>query len=102
KQERSVGLGCMGFHSHLQRHNLPFESALATSANRRMFAYIKRMAEKATVQLAQERGPCADARGEMRRNMHLMAIAPNASSSIICGGTSPGIEPHRANAFTQK
>lgn len=102
KQERSVGLGCMGFHSYLQKNNLPFESALATSANRRMFAYIKRMAEKATVKLAQERGSCPDAKGEMRRNMHLMAIAPNASSSIICGGASPGIEPQRANAFTQK
>ena len=31
-----------------------------------------------------------------------MAIAPNASSSIICGNTSPSIEPYRANAFTQK
>jgi ribonucleoside-diphosphate reductase alpha chain len=102
KMERSLGLGAMGFHSYLQKKNLPFESALATSANRRMFAYIKRKAEAATVKLAQERGPCPDARGEMRRNMHLLAIAPNASSSIICGGTSPSVEPVRANAFTHK
>ena len=92
----------MGFHSYLQRRGLPFESAMATSVNRRVFAHLRRLAEKATVQLAQERGPCPDAGGEMRRNMHLMAVAPNASSSIICGGTSPAIEPHRANAFTQK
>lgn len=101
-RERSVGLGAMGFHSYLQRKGLPFESAMATSVNRRVFSHIKRAAERATVKLAQERGPCPDAGGEMRRNMHLMALAPNASSSIICGGTSPSVEPHRANAFTHK
>jgi len=100
--ERSVGLGAMGFHSYLQRKGIPFEGALATSINRRLFSHIKRKAEAATVKLAQERGPCPDAAGEMRRNMHLLAIAPNASSSIICGGTSPGIEPIVANAFTHK
>lgn len=102
KMERSVGLGAMGFHSYLQRKGLPFESAMATSVNRRVFAHLRRMSEKATLKLAQERGACPDAGGEMRRNMHLLAVAPNASSSIICGGTSPSIEPHRANAFTQK
>lgn len=100
--ERSVGLGAMGFHSYLQKKNISFEGALATSANRRVFAFIKRKAEAATVKLAQERGACPDARGEMRRNMHLLAIAPNASSSIICGGTSASVEPVRANAFTHK
>jgi ribonucleoside-diphosphate reductase alpha chain len=100
--ERSVGLGAMGFHSYLQKKAIPFESALATSINRRLFAHIKSRAEAATVKLAQERGPCPDAKGEMRRNMHLLAIAPNASTSIICGGTSPGIEPIVANAFTHK
>lgn len=102
KQERSIGLGAMGFHSYLQRKGIPFESGMATSANHRMFGHLKRKAEKATVKLAQERGPAPDARGEMRRNMHLLAVAPNASSSIICGGTSPSVEPHRANAFTHK
>lgn len=101
-RERSIGLGAMGFHSYLQRKGLPFESAMATSVNRRVFSFIKRAAERATVKLAQERGSCPDAGGEMRRNMHLLALAPNASSSIICGGTSPSIEPNRANAFTQK
>jgi ribonucleoside-diphosphate reductase alpha chain len=101
-RERSVGLGAMGFHSYLQKKGLPFESAMATSVNRRVFSFIKRSAERATVKLAQERGACPDAGGEMRRNMHLLALAPNASSSIICGGTSPSIEPNRANAFTQK
>jgi ribonucleoside-diphosphate reductase alpha chain len=101
-QERSIGLGAMGFHSYLQRRGLPFESAMATSVNRQVFAHIKRRAEGATVRLAKERGPCPDAQGDMTRNMHLLAVAPNASSSIICGGTSPSVEPVRANAFTHK
>lgn len=102
KRERSVGLGLMGFHSYLQMHNIAFESAIATSVNRRIFAHMKTRAERATVTLATERGACPDAGGEMRRNMHLLAVAPNATSSIICGGTSPSIEPHAANSFTQK
>lgn len=102
RMERSIGLGAMGFHSYLQKKGVPFEGAMATSFNRRIFARIKSKAEAATVKLAQERGPCPDAGGEMRRNMHLLAIAPNASSSIICGGTSPGVEPIVANAFTHK
>jgi ribonucleoside-diphosphate reductase alpha chain len=101
-RERSIGLGAMGFHAYLQRHNIPFESALASSANYRMFRHIKKQALEASAQLADERGSCPDA-GERRiRNAHLLAIAPNASSSIICGNTSPGIEPYRANAYTQK
>jgi ribonucleoside-diphosphate reductase alpha chain len=100
--ERSIGLGAMGFHALLQRKGTPFESALATSLNRRVFSHIKSAAERATVKLAMERGACPDAGGEMRRNMHLLAIAPNASTSIICGETSPSIEPYRANAFTRK
>lgn len=100
--ERSIGLGAMGFHSYLQKKGIPFESAIATGANRKMFSKLKMEAERATVRLAQERGACPDAKGEMRRNMHLLAIAPNASTSILCGGTSASIEPVRANAFTHK
>src|SRR5210317_1873759 len=101
-RERSIGLGAMGFHAHLQRHNIPFESALAKSANMRMFKRIKSEAERATRILAEERGECPDGVGYGIRNAHLLAIAPNASSSIICGNTSPSIEPYRANAFVQK
>lgn len=101
-RERSVGLGAMGFHSYLQSKGIPFESAMATSVNRRVFSFIKRNAEHATVVLAQERGAAPDAAGEMRRNMHLLAVAPNASSSIFCGGTSPSCEVISANAFTHK
>jgi ribonucleoside-diphosphate reductase alpha chain len=102
EKERSIGLGAMGFHAYLQRHNIPFESVLAKGANNRMFARIKSEAVRATKELAVERGECVDGRGSGVRNAHLLAVAPNASSSIICGNTSPSIEPYRANAFTQK
>jgi len=101
-QERSIGLGAMGFHAYLQRHNQPFEGIMAKSANMRMFKHIKSEADRATRKLAIERGEAPDAVGYGVRNVHLLAVAPNASSSIICGNTSPSIEPYRANAFTQK
>src|SRR5579875_1245318 len=103
-RERSVGLGLMGFHSFLQSQNVPFESALAKSWNMRLFKHIRREADKASVTLAEERGPCPDAaeRGVMERFSHKLAIAPTASISIICGGTSAGIEPIPANIYTHK
>ena len=100
--ERSIGLGAMGFHAYLQRHSIPFESFQAKNRNMAMFWHIKSCAEVASEQLAKERGEAPDAVGTGRRNVHLLAVAPNASSSIICGNTSPSIEPYRANAFTQK
>ena len=101
-RERSIGLGAMGFHAYLQRHNIAFEGAMAKGFNMRAFSHVKSEAEKATRQLAEERGECPDAKGYGVRNAHLLAIAPNASSSIICANTSPSIEPYLANAFVQK
>jgi len=103
-RERSVGLGLMGFHSFLQQKGIPFESAIAKSHNKRIFATIRRGADAASKKLAQERGPCPDAAdaGVMERFSHKMAVAPTASISIICGGTSAGIEPIPANIYTHK
>jgi len=101
-RERSLGLGAMGFHAYLQRNNMPFESVFASSVNYEMFKHIKTQAQATTEQLAVEKGACPDDDSCSVRNAHLLAIAPNASSSIICGNTSPSIEPFRANAFTQK
>ncbi|WP_413783234.1 ribonucleoside-diphosphate reductase subunit alpha [Asticcacaulis benevestitus] len=103
-RERSVGLGLMGFHSFLQSQNVAFESAMAKSWNMRLFKHLRREADKASVKLAEERGPCEDAaeRGVMERFSHKLAIAPTASISIICGGTSAGIEPIPANIYTHK
>jgi len=102
EKERSIGLGAMGFHAYLQRHNIPFESAMAKGRNMAMFWHIKSAAETASRTLAVERGEAPDAKGTGMRNCHLLAVAPNASSSIICGNTSPSIEPYRANAYSQK
>ncbi|MGE3301508.1 MAG: ribonucleoside-diphosphate reductase subunit alpha [Hyphomonadaceae bacterium] len=103
-RERSVGLGLMGFHSFLQGQGVPLESAMAKSWNMRLFKHIRRGADAASVKLAQERGACPDAAeaGIMARFSHKLAIAPTASISIICGGTSAGIEPIPANIYTHK
>ena len=103
-RERSVGLGVMGYHSFLQSQNIPMESVMAKVWNKRIFKQIKEAADAASVTLAKERGPCPDAGeyGVMERFSNKMAIAPTASISIICGGSSPGIEPNAANAYTHK
>ena len=101
-RERSVGLGAMGFHAFLQSKALPFNGLFATSNNNIIFSDIKNKALEATERLAEERGEAPDVHGSGHRNAHLLAIAPNASSSIICGGTSPSIEPYRANVYTHK
>ena len=101
-RERSLGLGAMGFHAYLQKNMIPFESGIAAAVNEEMFSHIKTDAQKETERLAVERGACPDDDSCSVRNAHLLAVAPNASSSIICGNTSPSIEPYRANAFTQK
>ncbi len=100
--ERSLGLGAMGFHAYLQSKGIPFESALAKSLNLKIFKKMKEQAVEESKRLAVKRGEAPDMENTGMRNAHLLAIAPNASSSIICGTTSPSIEPYRANAYVQK
>ena len=100
-RERSIGVGALGFHAYLQRHGVPFESALAVSKNRQIFKHIREGLDRANIELGKERGEAPDATGTGYRFSHTMAIAPNASSSIIMGNTSPSIEPYRANAYRQ-
>lgn len=103
ERERSVGLGALGFHAYLQKKGIPLESALAKSVNMRIFRHIHDAALAADAKLCEERGPCPDAAdaGVARRFSHHTAVAPNASSSLIMGGTSPSIEPYRANIYRQ-
>jgi ribonucleoside-diphosphate reductase alpha chain len=103
-RERSVGLGVMGFHSLLQSRDIPWESAPAKSWNMRIFKTIRKRADKASHDLALERGACPDAvdGGVMERFSCKIAIAPTASISTIAGGASPGIEPIPANVFNHK
>ena len=103
ERERSVGVGALGFHAYLQKNSIPFESAIAKSVNLEIFRHMKSALVSANLDLALERGSCPDAAdyGVLSRCSHLMAIAPNASSSIIMGNTSPSIEPFAANAYRQ-
>jgi len=99
--ERSIGLGAMGFHGYLQNKGIAWESWQAASENYQMFKKIKEDALESTYELAKERGEAPDMAGTGRRNAHLLAIAPNANSSIICG-CSASIEPIKSNAYTHR
>ena len=101
RQERSIGVGALGFHAYLQKNNFAWESSEAKGANIRLFRHIRGKLDEANKQLAEERGEAPDAKGRGLRFSHVMAVAPNASSSIIMGNTSPSIEPFRANAYRQ-
>lgn len=101
ERERSIGVGSLGFHAYLQKQNAPFEGVVAKSLNNRIFNHVKEKLDEANLALGAIRGEAPDAVGTGRRFSHTMAIAPNASSSIIMGNTSPSIEPYRANAYRQ-
>jgi len=103
-RERSVGLGVMGLHSYFQQKNIPFGSVMSKVWNKKIFKNIQEKVDAASVSLAEERGACPDAKeyGIKERFSNKTAIAPTASISIICGGSSPGIEPIAANSYTHK
>jgi ribonucleoside-diphosphate reductase alpha chain len=100
-RERSIGIGALGWHAYLQRNNIPWESSLAVGRNHQIFKHIRGGLDAANIGLGKERGEAPDAVGTGHRFSHMLAIAPNASSSIIMGNTSPSIEPLRANAYRQ-
>jgi len=99
--ERSIGIGALGWHALLQKKGLPWESSMAVGLNKAIFATVRGKLDEANQALGLERGEAPDAKGTGNRFSHLMAIAPNASSSILMGNTSPSIEPYRANAYRQ-
>jgi ribonucleoside-diphosphate reductase alpha chain len=101
EMERSLGLGAMGLHSLYQKHRIPFDSVDAKKLNIEIFSKIKSDAVEQTKILGKEKGECSDMKGTGKRNSHLLAIAPNANSSMITG-CSPSIEPHKANAYTHR
>ena len=100
-RERSIGIGALGWHALLQRNNLPWENPMAVGLNKQIFSHVRSKLDEANKLLGLERGEAPDAEGTGNRFSHLMAIAPNASSSILMGNTSPSIEPYRANAYRQ-
>ena len=100
-RERSIGVGALGFHAYLQKNGIAWETPEAKGANLRLFRHIRSKLDEANKELGKERGEAPDAKGRGLRFSHVMAVAPNASSSIIMGNTSPSIEPFRANAYRQ-
>lgn len=100
-RERSIGIGALGWHALLQRKNIPWESSMAVGLNKTIFKAVREKLDVANKELGMARGEAPDAEGTGNRFSHLMAIAPNASSSILMGNTSPSIEPYRANAYRQ-
>jgi len=101
ERERSIGVGALGFHAYLQLNGIAFEGVMAKVANNRMFKHIRGKLNEANLELGAERGSPSDCAGTGLRFAHVMAVAPNASSSILMGNTSPSIEPYRANAYRQ-
>lgn len=101
KSERSIGIGALGWHAYLQRKSVPWESSQAVGLNKAIFKNVREKLDVANKELGKERGEAPDAVGTGNRFSHLMSIAPNASSSILMGNTSPSIEPYRANAYRQ-
>ena len=104
EKERSVGLGVMGLHSFFQKKMIPLESVMSKVWNKKIFKHIQEEVDKASHDLAEERGACPDAAdyGFKERFSNKTAIAPTASISIICGGASPGVEPISGNSYTHK
>jgi ribonucleoside-diphosphate reductase alpha chain len=101
QQERSLGLGAMGLHSYFQKNSIAFDSQEAIDVNEEIFSKIKMKSVEATLEMGKRRGEAPDMKGTGRRNAHMLAIAPNANSSMIVD-TSPSIEPWKANAFTSR
>tara|TARA_R110000803_G_scaffold49300_2_gene102464 strand:- start:107 stop:1813 length:1707 start_codon:yes stop_codon:yes gene_type:complete len=98
---RALGLGTLGFHSYLQQNMIDIESTEAHMLNNTMFKGIQKEAKKGSQWLAKVKGEPKWCKGEGVRNTHLLAIAPNSSSALICGGVSQGIEPVYKNVFVQ-
>lgn len=110
RQERSIGLGVMGFHSMLQDKMIPFESAECRRINKEIFINLSQKVEIASAMIGADKGYAPDiilankknSLVSLKRNANCLAIAPTASISILCDNVSPSIEPFISNAFTRK
>lgn len=101
KKSRPLGIGVLGWHSFLQKKNLPYIGLLATSYTHKIFKYIRTEAEKASKEMAIRYGEPKWCKGTGMRNTHLLAVAPTVSNASRAN-TSPSTEPWRANAYNYK
>lgn len=100
-KSRALGLGALGFHTYLQKNMIAFESFEAHMKNLEIFNHLHEEATRATRWMAEHWGEPEWCRGYGVRNTHLLAVAPNTSSALICGGVSQGVEPVVANLYNQ-
>jgi len=101
KDNRSLGLGALGWHSLLQSRRLPFDSQEAFNLNSEIFKALKDKSYKASEELAQMYGEPELLKGYGRRNATLNAVAPTTSSAFILGQVSQGIEPVWSNIYVK-
>ncbi len=99
EKSRALGLGTLGWHTYLQSNMIPFISHQSRILTHKIFGNIRKESQKATKFLAKEYGESEWNSGTGKRNLTLMAIAPNRSSAKLAGGISQGIEPLAANIY---
>ncbi|MEX2225648.1 MAG: vitamin B12-dependent ribonucleotide reductase [Dehalococcoidia bacterium] len=114
RQTRKIGLGVMGWADVLFKLRIPYDSDEAIDLGARVMAFVQEHADRASTDLAVERGvfpawhgsifdpASGDARGGPRyRNSTRTTVAPTGTLSIIadCSG---GIEPAFALAFMRQ
>jgi ribonucleoside-diphosphate reductase alpha chain len=101
KKARSLGLGLLGFHSHLQSKMIAFEEYEAHRINIEIFSHLQEESKAASKWIAEVCGEPEWCVGTGYGHTHLLACAPNMSSAVLAGQVSQGIEPILANAFLQ-
>jgi ribonucleoside-diphosphate reductase alpha chain len=100
--ERNIAIGVMGLHSYAQTKSVAMDDREAFGPiNRKIFSSLHEHVQRANKELGAERGSPSDIAGSGDRFAYTIGLPPTATSSIIVGNTSPGIEPVTANAYVQ-
>ena len=99
KENRSIGIGVLGYHSLLQSKMIPFEGLSAMYVNGDIFKTINERTLNASKELAVLFGEPLVLKNYGERFTTRVAPAPTTSSSFILGQVSPSIEPILDNYF---